>query len=95
LPSENWWPLRDDREMFDSFTGIRVPVVGVTFDSRRGKLTAVGGSMVDAETRMLKPIRMYDLFEEPKSRKLGLVLGVAVNPLSLKAVPIFGRCVYS
>jgi hypothetical protein len=95
LPSENWWPLKDDREMYDSFTGIKVPVVGVTFDPRCGNLTAVGGIMVDAETRMLKPIRMYEVFEDPKSRKLGFVLGVTIDPLSLKAVPIFGRCVYT
>ena len=94
LPSDNWWPLSEDRTILDSFTGLRVPVVGVTWDYRTQKLALVGGTMVDPETRLLKPIRMYDIMEDLKTRNFGIVLGVTIDPKSLKAIPIFGRYVW-
>ena len=91
LSHENWWPIGEDRSIFDSFTGLRVPAIGVTCDPRNGKLALVGGSMIDPETRLLKPIEMYDFVEDLKSRELGFVLGVTLDRESLKVVPVFGR----
>ena len=47
--------------------------------------------MIDPETRLLKPIEMYDFVEDLKSRELGFVLGVTLDRESLKVVPVFGR----
>jgi hypothetical protein len=97
VPPDNWWPLSADRTILDPYTGLRVPVLGVTLDFRTQKLALVGGSIVDPETRLLKPIRMYDYMEDPTTQITGLILGVTIDPKSLKVLPIMGRfvCLYS
>ena len=91
IPEDNGWPLNESRDMLDPYFGFRVPVLGVTVDLRTGKLRAVGGTMVDPETGLTKAIRIGDFYQDPESLKPLVVMGVAINPSTLKVVPVGKR----
>lgn len=88
-------PLNDNRDMIDPFTGLRVPVLGVTTDFRTGKVVAVGGAMMDPETRLMTPIRIGNVveFEDPESGRISafVIMGVKIDPETARVAPLAGR----
>jgi hypothetical protein len=88
LPERNGWPLNDRHEMIEPFFGFRVPVLGVTVDFRTGELRAVGGTVVDPETGLIKAIKIGDFYLDPSSHQPLVITGVAIHPTTLKVVPV-------
>ena len=84
-------PLNRQRDMIDPFTGLRVPVLGVTSDLRTGELVAVGGTMIDPETRLIKPLRLGDMMEDEETKEILVIQGFAIDPKTAKVVPLGGR----
>ena len=94
-PDDAGLPLNEARDMIDPFSGLRVPVLAVTNDLRTGALVAVGGTMTDPETRLLTPIRLGALMEDPATTRRGrpaLVLGVRICPETARVLPLGGSC---
>ena len=85
---EKGLPLTKNRDMLDHHTGLCVPVLGVTHDLRTNEIVAVGGSMLDPETRLMKPIRIGDIMHDPESRDVLVILGVRIDEESGLLVPI-------
>ena len=85
---ETGWPLNKDRTMIDPHTGLRVPVLAVTHDLRTKQLVAVGGAMLDPETRLAKPIQIGDIMEDPDSRDALMILGVRIDEATGRVQPI-------
>jgi hypothetical protein len=89
IPEEEMgWPLNRDRDMLDPHTGLRVPVLAVTHNLRTREIVAVGGSMLDPETRLMKPIRIGDIMQDPESGKILVILGVKIDEKSGRVQPI-------
>jgi len=86
-------PLTNQRDMIDPYTGLRVPVLGVTHDLRTKEIVAVGGSMLDPETRLMKPIRIGDIMQDPESKGSLVIMGVRVDAESGLLVPIGAKYV--
>ena len=94
VPECNGWPLNGGRDMIDPYVGLRVPILGVTVDYRDGTLKAVGGTMIDPETQLVKPIKIGDFYQNPESLEPWVVLGITIDPSTLKVIPIGKRCVF-
>jgi hypothetical protein len=88
VPHNNGWPLNKDRDMIDPYFGLKVPVLGVTVDYKTGELTAVGGTMIDPATRMVKAIIIGDLYQDPESLEPYVVMGVTIDPRTLRVTPL-------
>ena len=92
IPEEDkGWPLNDDRDMLDPHTGLRVPVLAVTHDLRTQQIVAVGGSMLDPETRLMKPIQIGDIMQDPDSKDILVIMGVRIEEASGRVMPIGAR----
>ena len=79
--------------MLDPHTGLRVPVLAVTHDLRTNEVVAVGGCMLDPETRLMKPIQIGDIMEDPESRSLLIIMGVKIDEATGCVKPIGAKCV--
>jgi len=90
---EKGWPLNRDRDMLDPHTGLRVPVLAVTHDLRTREIVAVGGSMLDLETRLMKPIRIGDIMQDPESGDVLVIMGIKIDEQSGKVQPIGAKYV--
>ena len=85
---EKGWPLNQERDMIDPHSGLRVPVLAVTHDLRTNRIVAVGGAMLDPETRLMKPIQIGDIMEDPESRDVLVIMGVKIDEVSGCVMPI-------
>lgn len=84
-------PLNRQRDMIDPFTGLRVPVLGITSDLRTGQLVAVGGTIIDPETRLQKPLHLGDMMEDEVTKEALIIQGFAIHPQTARVVPLGGR----
>jgi len=85
------FPLNESRTMLDPFTGLRVPVLGITSHVTTGEIHAVGGSMIDPVTCLLKPIRMGELMEDPDSKQVCMITGLMISEETGMVVPLGSR----
>jgi len=91
LEEDKGWPLNENRDMLDPHTGLRVPVLAVTHDLRTQEIVAVGGSMLDPETRLMKPIQLGDIMQDPESKDVLVIMGVKIDEASARVMPIGAR----
>ncbi|EKX43723.1 hypothetical protein GUITHDRAFT_110176 [Guillardia theta CCMP2712] len=91
LPANNFSPPSNKkRSMLDPFTGLEVAILGVTHDLETGELVAVGGSMPDAVTGILKPISLYGIMQGVHSTAPILITGVKIDERTVVPVPVGG-----